>query len=190
MRHLRWVSVMFTSLLVLGLVACGSDDKKAEPTSTTVATTAPTTSAGLVVTTAPTESMATAVPTQSVATPVTSLATPVSPITATEVASTPVEGTLTLAGAENKEYVITPTGCVGLGDWRALQPGAQVIVRDANGSVVDISELVAATGEGCGWTFSIDAPGSAFVSVSVPMVLEQWFTAAQIQSGTIEIALP
>ncbi|MCA9835203.1 MAG: hypothetical protein KC435_14710 [Thermomicrobiales bacterium] len=180
MRRLRWVSVMFTTLLVLGLAACGSDDK-AEPTATAVATIAPTTKPAEVVT---------AVPTESVATPVGLVATPVSAVSTAEIASVPVVGTLTLGGTENKDYIVTATGCVGLGEWSALQSGAQVIVRDANGTVVDIAELVAATGDGCSWTFDIDAPGSAFVSVSVPMLLEQWFTAAQIQSGMIEIALP
>jgi hypothetical protein len=103
--------------------------------------------------------------------------------------STSVAVTLVLNGTEQVDYVVTPEGCVGLGQWRSLKPGAQLVVRDANGTVVDIATLEASD-NGCSWMADITAPGSEFVSISIPMVTEVWFTQADIEAGEVEISLP
>lgn len=198
------LALMFSMLLVVSVVtACGTERKSestptAEPTRTAVTTLVST----------PDESTSVPVPTVSAvaATPETavqmqptqpdvvavSAATPVSDL-ATDVALTPLSGALVFEGREHQDYVITENGCAGLGEWRMLKPGAQVVVRDANGTVVDVSQLESiSTDSGCEWVFDIDAPANGFFSVTIPMVTEVWFHAddAEVQSGNIELIVP
>lgn len=113
-------------------------------------------------------------------------------------ASTPVpmaslSGTLTLDGRSQQDYTLSDEGCVGLGEWRQLKPGAQVIVRDAAGTVVDIASLEALESDDtCTWAFSIDVPGADYFSVSIPMVTEVWFDQNDpaVQSGELELFVP
>lgn len=114
-----------------------------------------------------------------------------SPVVASPVpeVSTPVAVTVVLNGTEQVDYVITQEGCLGLGQWRSLKPGAQVVVRDANGTVMDIATLEPGD-DGCSWTAEVTAPGTEFVSVSIPMMTEMWFTQADIESGNVELTLP
>ncbi len=117
---------------------------------------------------------------------------PASPVAASPVpenVSTPVAVTLVLDGTEQVDYVITEEGCIGLGQWRSLKAGAQLVVRDANGTVVDVATLEAGD-DGCSWLADINAPGSEFVSISIPMVTEVWLTQADIETGEVEITVP
>lgn len=104
-----------------------------------------------------------------------------------------IAGTLTLDGRVQQDFTLSDEGCVGLGEWRQLKPGAQVIVRDATGTVVDIATLEGEdTNDVCSWSFSIDAPGADFFSVSIPMVTEVWFDQNDpaVQSGELELFVP
>ena len=104
-----------------------------------------------------------------------------------------ISGTLTLDGRAQQDFTLSEEGCVGLGEWRQLKPGAQVIVRDAAGTVVDIATLDAQDSDDeCSWAFSIDAPGADFFSVSIPMVTEVWFDQNDpaVQSGELELFVP
>lgn len=206
-----------TLLLVLSVVlaACGSDNSD-DPTPVPAATRSPvlptdvpgTTGAGEVQATPTARATTTtlvatpAVAVQPTATTAVVHATPAvvatatatagaSPVVASPVApvSTPVHVMLVLNGTEQVDYVLTQEGCVGLGQWRSLRPGAQVVVRDAGGTVADIATLEPGDG-GCSWVADIDAPDSAYVSISIPMVTEVWYTRADIQAGEIELLLP
>ncbi len=96
-----------------------------------------------------------------------------------------------LEGVEQQDYLISPEGCVGLRDWRGMQAGAQVVVRDANGTVIDVSELEASDAvEGCSWVVDLSVPDSEFVSISVPMIADVWFSQSDLESGEVEITLP
>lgn len=195
--------VAICSLILIGgvLAACGSDED-ASPTATTVPTTEPTAAA-------PTEQSDGDNDEDGSSTP--EAATPVSETAATPqvravesapsvavqeetaVALVPMSGTLTLDGREQQDYTLTDDGCVGVGDWRMLKPGAQVIVRDAAGTVVDIALLEAGdNADTCSWNFELEAPDTDFFSVSIPMVTEVWFAAddAAVQSGEIELTVP
>ena len=113
--------------------------------------------------------------------------------TPTEVAMQDLEGTLTLDGREQVDFTLTEEGCVGVGEWRQLKPGAQVIVKDASGTVVDIAELEGESGgETCTWSFAFSAPVGDYFSVSIPMITEVWFAAddAWVESGVIELFVP
>lgn len=213
------------SLVLIGgvLVACGSDDEDATPTSTAAPSTRITSNETSTVeptsteTAASTSSMATpgATPATSgtpAATPVDTEGTPeqglyagtqedlmqtpqIQPIRpiATAVPLQELSGTLTLDGRVQQDFTISDEGCVGLGEWRQLQPGTQVIVRDATGTAVDVAELEALTdGDTCSWSFAFSAPGSSYFSVSIPMVTEVWFdqTDAGVQAGEIELFVP
>lgn len=219
--NIRRLFAIFSLVLVGGiLVACGNDDDDASPTATIAATEAaeaePTATAEEIV-----EADATpvaspgATPVGTEATPEQGLYTgtqedlmqtpqvqPVVPIP-TEIAadvveSTPVPmvaiaGTLTLDGRAQQDYTLSDEGCVGLGEWRQLKPGAQVIVRDAAGTVVDIAMLEAQDADdACAWAFTIDVPGADFFSVSIPMVTEVWFDQNDpaVQSGELELFVP
>lgn len=111
----------------------------------------------------------------------------------TEVPMAAIAGTLTLDGREQQDYSISSDGCVGLGEWRQLKPGTQVIVRDATGTVVDIATLESRDSDNaCSWSFAIDVPGADFFSVSIPMVTEVWFDQndPSVQSGELELFVP
>lgn len=111
----------------------------------------------------------------------------------TEVPIVELAGTLTLDGRVQQDYTLTEEGCVGLGEWRQLEPGTQVIVRDASGTVVDVAALDAqSSGEDCAWTFAVDAPAADYFSISIPMVTEVWFDQNDpaVQSGELELFVP
>lgn len=111
----------------------------------------------------------------------------------TSVPMASINGTLTLDGRAQQDYSISDEGCVGLGEWRQLKPGTQVIVRDATGTVVDISQLEAGPADDtCSWSFSIEVPGADYFSISIPMVTEVWFDQNDpaVQSGELELFVP
>ena len=126
------------------------------------------------------------------ATPIPGESTVVAATPATESAATnPVQATFILTGVEQQDFLVTDEGCVGLGDRRGLKPGAQVIVRDASGTVVDVSELQPGeSGDGCSWVADLSVPDSEFVSISVPMIADVWFSQSDLGSGMVEITLP
>lgn len=209
--HFRRLVVICSLVLIGGLLAACGSDEDASPTATTSATTVPTDPPSMEPTTSETSPGADdGTPTMSdaatpqAATPVSeTAATPlVQPVgSATAVAKqeepavdlVPMSGTLTLDGREQQDYTATENGCVGLGDWRMLKPGTQVILRDATGTVVDIAELEAEdSADTCAWSFELEAPDTDFFSVSIPMVTEVWFAAddAAVQAGEIELTVP
>lgn len=111
----------------------------------------------------------------------------------TEVAMTELSGTLTLDGRVQQDFTLSDEGCVGLGEWRQLAPGTQVIVRDASGTVVDIDELEGQdSGDACAWAFAVEVPAADFFSISIPMVTEVWFDQNDpaVQSGELELFVP
>lgn len=207
----RVLAILSLFALSAILVACGSEDEEdptPEPTPTVEATTAATeteeaeeteesTTSGVAT---PDESgmAATPVDTAIVATPGDNAvsATPVeaAPVaTAVEptVVMTPVTASVEFTGAEQRDYMITEEGCVGIGEWSPLKTGAQVIVRDATGTVVDVAELETAEGtDGCSWTADLSVPDSEFVSISIPMVTEVWFDQAEFEAGDVFITIP
>lgn len=212
--NFRRLFALCTLLLVGGiLVACGSEDDDASPTATTAPTVAAVATTAIDAEATPVGSPA-ATPVGAEATPEKSLDTgsqedlvqtpqvqPIVPVpeeTEEAIEPTPVPmvalaGTLTLDGRAQQDYTLSEEGCVGLGEWRQLKPGAQVIVRDAAGTVVDIATLEGHdSGDECSWTFAIDAPGADFFSVSIPMVTEVWFDQNDpaVQSGELELLVP
>ncbi|MCO5229317.1 MAG: hypothetical protein M9934_13695 [Thermomicrobiales bacterium] len=176
MNARRNIGIVLVGCLAVVLTACGND-QEASPS-----TPEPT----VVATQATIVKPQTPVPTSSAATPVTETTAVATPV----VDASPLAGTLVLVGQEHVDFYISSDGCYGLGAWRGLQPGAQVVVRDASGTVVDVSNLIASTDDGCAWTFETSAPSDRFVSVSVPMVLEHWLTADEVVSGNVVIELP
>lgn len=220
--HFRRLLAIGSLILIGGiLAACGSDDEDATPTATTAPATRVTSDQTAIIeptataAETATEESDTTIGTPGAtpaATPVDAEATPekglytgseedlmstpqVQPIVVPPTTSEPLvelDGTLTLDGRLQQDYTITDEGCVGLGEWRQLAPGTQVIVRDASGTVVDIAILEAQDGVDCAWGFSIEAPAADFFSVSIPMVTEVWFdqTDPAVQNGAIELFVP
>lgn len=176
MNARRSIGIVLTACLAVVLTACGND-REASPSTPEPTVVAP--QATVVKTQTP-------VPTTSAATPVIEATIGATPV----VDASPLAGTLVLVGQEHIDFYISSDGCYGLGAWRGLQPGAQLVVRDASGSVVDVSELVASSDDGCAWTFETTAPADRFVSISVPMVLEHWLTADDVAGGNVVIELP
>ena len=112
---------------------------------------------------------------------------------ATEVPKVELSGTLTLDGRAQQDFTLSDEGCVGLGEWRQLEPGTQVIVRNASGTVVDIAQLEGQdAGDACAWSFAVDVPADDFFSISIPMVTEVWFDQNDpaVQSGELELFVP
>lgn len=104
-----------------------------------------------------------------------------------------LSGMLTLDGRVQQDYTLSAEGCVGLGEWRQLAPGTQVIVRDASGTVVDFAQLEGQESDDtCAWTFAVEAPAADFFSISIPMVTEVWFDQNDpaVQSGELELIVP
>lgn len=218
--HFRRFFAIFTLILVGGiLAACGSEDE-ADPTPVpTQAAVDPTATTAADPTIAPTDEAteAAASPMASpMASPVATPATESTPVnesdsdtdsdtavaavpvgdsetTPTEVSMQDLNGTLTLEGREQVDFTLTEEGCVGVGEWRQLKPGAQVIVKDASGTVVDIAELEGESGgDTCSWSFAFSAPVGDYFSISIPMITEVWFAAddAWVESGMIELFVP
>ena len=220
--HFRRFFAIFTLILVGGiLAACGSEDEAdptpvptqaaVDPTATTAAdpTIAPTDEATEAAASPMASPMASPVATPAIeSTPVNEsdsdsdtdsdtavAAVPVgdSETTPTEVSMQDLNGTLTLEGREQVDFTLTEEGCVGVGEWRQLKPGAQVIVKDASGTVVDIAELEGESGgDTCSWSFAFSAPVGDYFSISIPMITEVWFAAddAWVESGMIELFVP
>ena len=214
----RVIAILTLFVLSAILTACGNGDDEAESTVEPTATRAPITAiAGATPTgtdaaatpdvaqnplAAPTVERVTRPPAVMDASPTIVAVTAATPTTdpSTRVAATPamdaapdrpVQAVLTLGGIEQQDYLITDEGCVGLGDWRGLKPGAQVIVRDASGTVVDVGELEAGDVEGeCSWMADLSVPTSEFVSISVPMITDVWFTQSELYSGRVQNTLP
>lgn len=198
------LALVFTLFLAVAvLVACGNDDEAQstpEPTrdpvtptqvATATATLVEPTTAPMLLEATPEETIMATPATQeasaTAATPVSGSATPIAQ------ENTPITGALIFEGRPQQDYVITAEGCVGLGEWRMLKPGAQVVVKDATGTVVDVGTLEAIESEdACEWVFAIDAPADGFFSVSIPMVTEVWFQAddEDVQAGDIELIVP
>lgn len=207
----RLFAVLSLFVLSAVLVACGSDDT-ADPTAEPTATRSPVISTEVPgtpdeATVAPTEPPATPITrsgpplpgSEADATPIsaTASASPVSagtvsdPSPVTDVQLVPTEAIIRLEGNEQVDYVITDEGCTGIGNWRVLQSGTQVVVRDASGTVVDIGELEASSsGDGCSWVANVDVPESGFFSISIPMVADHWFDAAEVDTGTLDVTIP
>lgn len=102
-------------------------------------------------------------------------------------------GKVTLDGQPNEAYVLTDEGCVALGAYAQLHAGRQVVIRNEQGTITSVTELEPATDvEGCAWEFVAAVPESEFYSVSIPMVVEQVFPAAQVagSDGAVVIELP
>lgn len=111
-------------------------------------------------------------------------ATPV----ATEISLT---GRIELPGAANEAWVMTSEGCVGLGANTSLKPGQQLVVRDAEGTIVGVTMLAASDEtDACSWDFSVTVPDSPFYEVSVPMAVEHVFTRADIEQSDGELIIP
>lgn len=111
----------------------------------------------------------------------------------TEVSMVELSGTLTLDGRIQQDYTLTEEGCVGLGEWRQLEPGTQVIVRNASGTVVDVAALEkSVTEDDCAWSFAVSVPAADYFSISIPMVTEVWFDQNDpaVQSGELELFVP
>ena len=116
---------------------------------------------------------------------------------ATQVASSTsmimMHGTVELPGNVNQAYVLSDTGCVGLGVNADLQAGRQLVVRDESGTIIGVTTLEASdAGDTCMWTFSVDVPESEFYAVSIPMTMELVFTHEDIaeSNGEVTIILP
>ncbi len=102
-------------------------------------------------------------------------------------------GQVTLDGQPNEAYVLTDEGCVALGAYAQLHAGRQVVIRNEQGTITSVTELEPATdADGCAWEFVAAVPESEFYSVSIPMVVEQVFPAAQVtgNDGAVVIELP
>lgn len=102
-------------------------------------------------------------------------------------------GMVTLDGQSNEAYVLTDEGCVALGAYSQLHAGRQVVIRNEQGTITSVTTLEPATdAEGCAWEFVAAVPESEFYSVSIPMVVEQVFPAAQVteNDGAVVIELP
>jgi hypothetical protein len=130
------------------------------------------------------------------ATPVTD--TTIAPIGASDDAdATPaaaevsLTGQVVLSGVANEAWVMTNEGCVGLGDNASLQPGQQLVVRDAEGAIVGVTMLAASDeNDACSWDFSLAVPESPFYAVSIPMAVEHVFTRQEVEQSDGEIVVP
>jgi hypothetical protein len=102
-----------------------------------------------------------------------------------------LSGTVVLPGTVNEAWVLTDAGCVGLGTHGDLRAGRQLVVRDAEGAIVGVTELEPSNAtDACEWTFSLDVPESPFYAVSIPMVVERIFTQQEVEQSDGEIVVP
>jgi hypothetical protein len=111
----------------------------------------------------------------------------------TPVAMRTLYGTVTLPGTINQDFVVSETGCAGLGAFSSVRAGQQLVVRDEDGGIAGVTELVASdNAETCAWTFQLEVPESDFYAVAIPMVTERVYTHAEIvhSEGEIVLSLP
>lgn len=101
-----------------------------------------------------------------------------------------LSGTVIVEGTENEAFILTDSGCVGLGEHSDLRDGRQVVVRDKTGAIIGVTALQSSQdGDSCTWEFGLDVPESAFYSVSIPMVTEYVFTHDDVEQDGGEIAI-
>lgn len=188
----RVLALLSIVALTVVLAACGNEDNAdptPNPTETTLAATEAKTETESA---ASTDISATPVETESsaaVASPAT--ARPAATAVSDAAPVTPILATFLFGGAEQRDYLMTDEGCVGLGEYSQLKPGTQVVVRDASGTVVDVTTLEAADDTAdCSWTAELSVPESDYVSISIPMVTEIWFSQDDLESGNVSISFP
>jgi len=204
------------SLVVLAfvLVACGGESDNDEPTVAPTVPDVPTLAMETPPAKAATNPSPAAASPASVASPVASasgspvaspvaspivvvaVASPVaSPVAATPIARTvwELDGTIILPGSPNEHYVIGSDGCVGLGEYAGVTTGQQVVVRDANGTILGLTTLAdGGSASECIWTFEVEVPVSDFYTVSLPMLFERAYSDADlaVMDGRLQITLP
>lgn len=104
-----------------------------------------------------------------------------------------LDGRVELSGNQNQAWVMSDSGCVGLGANADMEEGRQVIVRDETGSITGVAKLEATDEEEmCAWTFTTDVPESEFYEVTIPLKTQLVFThdAIEESNGEITIILP
>lgn len=102
-----------------------------------------------------------------------------------------LSGTVLLPGEVNQAYILTDTGCVGLGGYSDIRAGRQLIFRNESGEIIGVTTLEASDAtDMCSWTFSLEVPQSEFYAVSIPMVFEYIFTDQDIDDQDGKISLP
>jgi hypothetical protein len=104
-----------------------------------------------------------------------------------------LNGEIELSGNENQAYVLSNSGCVGLGSNADLQEGRQLVVRNESGMIIGVTTLEAAERtDVCAWAFSVNVAESEFYAVSIPMRMELVFTHDDIAetNGDVTIILP
>lgn len=127
------------------------------------------------------------------ASPVAAVATPESGSGPSDEAGTTlsVSGTVLLPGDINQAYILTDTGCVGLGGYSDIRAGRQLIFRNESGKIIGVTTLQASDStDSCTWNFALDVPQSEYYAVSIPMVFEYIFTDQDIDDQDGRISLP
>ena len=104
-----------------------------------------------------------------------------------------IDGTVSLPGTLNQDFVIAYDGCVGLGAYVGVQAGQQVVIEDGTGAIIGVAEL-AATGSRvvCAWTFTAAVPAADYYVVSLPLVAEHVYAGDEVAraGGRIDLELP
>lgn len=115
--------------------------------------------------------------------------TSATPASGSLIAST-LSGSVVLPGMANEAYVISEDGCVGIGSFAGLEAGQQVVIRDAAGAIIGVTELAASEAtDNCQWVFQLDVPESTFYSVELPMIAQHVYTQEEVASADGEIEL-
>lgn len=179
-----------TTAVVTEASATATEAVVASPATTEAVMASPTTEDTAPIVASPVASPAVVASPAIVSTP---LASPVAATSATP-APQPLYGTVMLTGVENVDYIQTAEGCVGLGNYRGLQAGSQVVVHDAAGTVQGVTTLQASDETtDCTWTFESVIPSdSEFFSVTLPGVKQTYYETAdpELEDQAIEIVLP
>jgi len=101
-----------------------------------------------------------------------------------------LSGSVVLPGMANQAYVISEDGCVGIGSFAGLEAGQQVVIRDAAGAIIGVTELGASDAtDSCQWVFQLEVPESTFYSVELPMIAQHVYTQEEVASANGEIEL-
>jgi hypothetical protein len=209
-------AMLLMAVLVVFLTACGSDDDDSEPTAAptqppttdvepSVAPTIDSPATPPVIATPGLAGTPVASP-EIAASPVVSgtpLATPALASPAPDAAIMPavtdaattqhIDGTVSLLGQVNEQFVISDDGCVGLGTYAGVEAGQQVVIEDQYGAIVGVAELAATESRVvCSWTFTLEVPLSDYYTVSLPMVAEHVYTGEEVTrgDGRIDLTLP